>query len=170
MVIRLGRAPVVVPVSPPKDPLNYSAFYRTGKNPNKATLTGVAYKSIMHRVLLGTGNVRDGSMQRPRRPINLLHDRDPAHTSHAFRDWAAAYNINAVLLPPRSPDLDPLDYGVFGAAQRSLDSELERSPLSFQQQCAHMRQRIEQTNTDAAFAALPGRITRCIAARGWHFE
>lgn len=170
MVIKMGQPPVVAPVPLPRDHYPKSVWLTKGKNTERATLTGAAYKRIIKDILLGPGNERDGTLRPPRRPINLLHDRDPAHTSAEFREFAARYNINAVLLPPRSPDLDPLDYGVFGPAQRSLDRELEQRNMTFEQQCAYMEGFIKQANTDAAIAALPSRIARCIAARGWHFE
>jgi hypothetical protein len=170
VLIRKGQPPTVAPVPPPHDPHPRSVWLSKGKNTEHATLTGAIYKRIIKDTLLGPGNERDGTLHPPRHPINLLHDRDPAHRSKEFLAFAKRYNINAELLPARSPDLDPLDYGVFGPAQRSLDRELERRTMTFEQQCAYLEGHIKQANTDAAIAALPSRIARCIAARGWHFE
>lgn len=170
VLIRRGQPPLVTPVPPPRDHYPSSVWLSTGKNTERATLTGAAYKRIIKGMVLGPGNERDGTLRPARHPIKLLHDRDPAHTSKEFSEFAARYNIHAVLLPPRSPDLDPLDYGVFGPAQRALDQEVERRAMTFEQQCAYLQGRIMQVNTDAAITALPSRIARCIAAAGWHFE
>lgn len=170
VLIKRGQAPTVIAVPPPHDAHPHSVWLGKGKNPDVCELTGAAYRKMLKGVLVGPGSVQLGTVHVPRRPINLLHDRDPAHTSATFQAFATACNVNAVLLPPRSPDLNPLDYGVFGAAQKKLDAEMERRSMTWDQQCAFLEGAIKQADTDAAIAALPGRIQRCIAAKGGHFE
>jgi hypothetical protein len=63
-----------------------------------------------------------------------------------------------------------LDYGVFGPAQKKLDRAMEKRRLSWQEQCAFLEEAIKSSNTDAVIKALPGRIARCIKAKGGHFE
>lgn len=170
VLIKLGQAPTVIAVPTPNDQHPHSVWLGKGKDPNSRELTGPIYKKIIKDVTLGPGNLRDGTLRRQRHPIKLVHDREPAHTSAVFQSFATTYNISAVLLPPRSPDLNPLDYGVFGAAQKKLDAEMERRPMSFTQQCAFLEGAIKQADTDAVIAALHQRIKRCIAAGGGHFE
>jgi len=170
VVLKLGQPPTVHIVPAPYDPYAYTTWLAKGKNPDKRDLTGPTYKRFIKDTLLGTGSIATGTLQRPRRPLNLLHDRDSAHTSKVFTSFATTYNVNAVLLPPRSPDLDPLDYGVFGPAQRKLDAEMEKRRMTFEDQCTFLEQTIRASNTDAAIMALPGRIARCIKAKGGHFE
>jgi hypothetical protein len=167
--IQHGRSPVLKRLQA-HDHYPNSIWLGKGKNPDRPDLTGDTYKRIVKDTLLGKGNLRDGTLVPKRRPVNLLHDRDAAHTSTAFKSFAANYNINAVLLPARSPDLDPLDYGVFGPAQRKLDAERELRVMTFEEECTFLERAIQRTNTDAVIAALPGRIKRCIAAKGGHFE
>lgn len=168
--IKLGAPPTVIPIPPPHDPYSYTTWLKKDKDPNKRELTGVQYRKMVKDTLLGKGSLAAGTLRRPRKPINLLHDRDPAHTSKAFKTFTVNYNINAELLPPRSPDLNPLDYGVFGPAQKKLEAEMELRPMSFEQQCSFMEGAIKMANVDAAIAALPLRIKRCIQAKGGHFE
>ena len=78
--------------------------------------------------------------------------------------------MHGELLPSHSPDLDPLDYGVFGPAQRKLDRAMERRRMSWDEQCSFLEQAIKEANVDAAIEDLPRRIKKCIAAKGWHFE
>lgn len=101
---------------------------------------------------------------------NCVHDRDSAHKSKDFSKFADSCNINAVLLPARCPDLNPLDYGVFGPAQKKLDKEMELRKMSWDEQCSFLEAAINDSNVDAAIMALPQRIKRCIAAKGRHFE
>jgi hypothetical protein len=170
VIIKHGRPPTLKRLPPPNDPHPRSIWLGKGKNPERPDLTGAQYRVYVKDTLLGKGNLKDGTLRRPRRPVNLLHDRDTAHTSTAFKSFAASYNVNAVLLPARSPDLDPLDYGVFGPAQRKLEAERERRVMTFEEECTFLERAIQGANTDAAIAALPGRIKRCIAAKGGHFE
>lgn len=170
VIIKMGRKPVLKRLPPPYDPHPRSIWLGKGKDPKRPHLTATQYRTIVKDTLLGKGNLRDGSMRRPRRQTNLLHDHDSAHTSKAFGSFAANYNINAELLPVRSPDLNPLDYGVFGPAQKKLEAELERRRMTFEEQCTFLERTIRATNTDAAIAALPQRIKRCIKAKGGHFE
>lgn len=170
VLLKLGKPPMVKIVPPPADPYAYTTWLSRGKNPSKRDLTGITYKRFIKDALLGKGTIERGTLQLPRRPLNLLHDRDSAHTSKVFTSFVATYNVNAVLLPARSPDLDPLDYGVFGPAQKKLDAEMEKRRMTFDEQCSFLEQTIKETNTDAVIMALPGRIARCIKAKGGHFE
>jgi hypothetical protein len=168
--IRLGRKPVVCIVPAESDPGKHTTWLKKGVDPNKRDLRAVTYVRFTKSVLIGKGSFADGSAKVPRRTINLLHDRDGAHNSKAAKSFAAHYNVNAVLLPPRSPDLNPLDYGVFGPAQKKLDRAMEERRLSWEEQCAFLETALKDADTDAAIKVLPGRIARCIAAKGGHFE
>jgi len=170
VVIKHGRKPAVYPVPKTFNPHPNSKWLCKEGKLNKVDLTGKAYVKIMHKHLIGKGNLRDGTTTRPRRALHLLHDRDTAHTSKAFKSFAASYSVQAELLPPHSPDLDPLDYAVFGPAQRKLDRAMERQRMSWQEQCSFLEEAIKAAKVDAAIEQLPGRIKKCIAAKGWHFE
>lgn len=170
VVIKHGQQPAVYPVSKKANPHPNSVWLRKEGNLQHVDLTGTAYVKIMHQHLIGKGNLSDGTITRPRRTRYLLHDRDPAHTSKAFKSFAANYNVHVELLPPHSPDLDPLDYGVFGPAQRKLDRAMEWQRMSWDEQCSFLEQAIKAANVNAAIEDLPCRIKKCIAAKGWHFE
>ena len=169
-IIKYGRRPVVVPVRTPKDRFAYTTWASKEKEGGQAELTGGVYVTVIRKQLRPDYSRTKPAKWPPRDALNLLHDRDPAHTSKKFQKFAATYNINAKLLPPHSPDLDPLDYGVFGPAQQKLDQELERRAMTFDEQCEFLKQAIQAANSDAAIMQLPRRIALCIAAEGWHFE
>lgn len=169
-IIKHGKRPVVIPVKTPKDPYSYTTWAAKEKPGGQAELTGEVYSKVIRQELRPGCNLSDPAKRPPRRTVKLLHDRDTAHTSKAFQRFAASYNVDARLLPTSSPDLDPLDYGVFGPAQRRLDRELEQRDMTFEEQCQFLTACIQQANSDAAIEELPGRIQKCIAAGGWHFE
>ncbi len=170
VAIKLGRAPSVFIVPAASDPGKHSIWLRKGKDPKKRDLTGDTYKRFIKLLLFGKGNITDGTLKPARRPINLLHDRDAAHTAKAFTAFATTYNVNAVLLPPRSPDLNPLDYGVFGPVQKKLDKAIEEGRMTWDQQCSFLEDALKAAKVDAAIKQLPRRIARCIEAKGGHFE
>jgi hypothetical protein len=54
----------------------------------------------------------------------LVHDRSKAHGSTNVKHSLEEMNLACKVLPPRSPDLMPLDYGVFGSVKQQLGREL----------------------------------------------
>jgi len=69
VAIKLHQPPIVAPVPLGRDHYSGSVWLSTGKNTKRASLTGDTYKRIIKDILLGPGNVRDGTLQPPRRPI-----------------------------------------------------------------------------------------------------
>lgn len=108
--------------------------------------------------------------RRPPGGLKLVHDRDPAHTSAAFAAYASSQGMTVVTLPPKAPDLDPLDYGVFGLVKRQWERQVWEQRLPWEEQCQLAIQLLQQFDPSACIAALPHRIQQCIAANGWHFE
>lgn len=100
VVIKHGHPPAVYPVSKKANPHPHSVWLRKEGNLQHVDLTGTAYVKIMHQHLIGKGNLSDGTITRPRRTRYLLHDRDPAHTSKAFRAFAKNYNVHASCCHP----------------------------------------------------------------------
>jgi hypothetical protein len=52
--------------------------------------------------------------------VMLVFDRSRVHSSRMVTNWLHEQGINFKLAPPRSPDLMPLDYAVFGTAKLEL--------------------------------------------------
>ena len=68
-------------------------------------------------------------------PLVLVHDRDPSHKVRAVRCFLEARGIYNAMLPPRSPDLDPLDYCVFGNAKRVVEGKSPKNTAEFLTLC-----------------------------------
>jgi len=125
-------------------------------------IAAVRYHLLGERVDLPPRRVPSG--------LRLVHDRDPAHTSSAFTDFASQLGITVVTLPAKAADLDPLDYGVFGTVKRAWERQGEEGQLDWDAQCQLAIRMLEAFDPAACIAALPHRMQQCIAAQGWHFE
>ena len=100
----------------------------------------------------------------------LLHDRDPAHKDSIVSSWCGTKGITIELLPQRSPDLDPLDYGLFGVAKAKLDRAIQRQKLGWGDRCTELLKILRTQAADATIGELPLRWQACIQARGRHFD
>ena len=175
MAIRLGHPNLVVELPTPAQ-VEARAHTKKGApflkpdNPPSSALTSRSYtKRVLHE-LLGAGNTGGHLRRSPRNPVTLVHDRSPVHTAVETLKYASEHNIVLITLPARAADLDPLDYGVFGAVKKEWRRRMAKERLGWEQQCTLLIQLLQQADVSAAIKALPSRIQRCIAAKGSHLE
>lgn len=72
------------------------------------------------------------------------------------------------MLPPRSPDLDPLDYCVFGHCKLSVGRRDTINLLGFTRKCTALIQRLESLDAKVQTAGFKSRLKRVIDAKGGH--
>lgn len=170
MFVKVGCSPIVVVASKQsssQQKQSEASSSRAGSNDNIAW-SGQRYSECVQQALLrGAGSSAAG---RRSEELKLVHDRDSTHTSVAFTRFARSNNIQLLQLPPKSPDLDPLDYGVFGAVKRAWEKQVWADRLGWDAQCQLLIRLLEGYNPSAAIMSLPSRIEQCIEAQGWHFE
>ena len=165
--VRIGHPTIVVD-------LRYSGFatadspVMVGTGSGEYGWSGQRYADIVAYYLLGERV--DRAARRLPGGLTLVHDRDPAHTSTAFKAYASSKGITVVTLPAKAPDLDPLDYGVFGNVKREWERQVWQQRLNWDQQCQLAIRLLQRFDASATIAALPYRMQHCIAAHGWHFE
>jgi hypothetical protein len=99
----------------------------------------------------------------------VLHDRDPAHKSSTVKSLLKQLHLPAELLPPRSPDLMPLDYGIFGNCKRQARQQSPPQP-DWASTAIDFRKRVENAPFEKTIKQFPFRLKACIAAGGQHFE
>ena len=175
VAIRFGHPNLVVELPTPAQ-VEARAHSKKGApflkpdNPPSSALTSRSYtKRVLHE-LLGAGNTGGHLRRSPRNPVRLVHDRSPVHTAVETLKYAREHNIVLTTLPARAADLDPLDYGVFGAVKKEWRRRVAKERLGWEQQCTLLIQLLQQADVSAAIKALPSRIQRCIAAKGSRFE
>lgn len=174
--VRLGRRNVVVHLPTPEEVVT-RAKKKKGSvwvSPQVTACSPLTSKSYCRRVLMelvkAGQQVIGARRHSPRRPVKLVHDKDSVHTSKETRAFAARHNMELIELPARSPDLDPLDYGVFGAVKREWQRRVSKEQLSWSDQCSLLIELLEQADASAAIKALLSRIQKCKSAAGSHFE
>lgn len=111
-----------------------------------------------------------GHMQLRRRPSILWHDHDTTHLANSTRAWLQQHGIQELVMPVRSPDLDPLDYGVFGAAKSALRRCLSQTRMGWDEACRTFVAGLRAMDTDAIIRELPLRLQACIESNGGHIE
>lgn len=115
--------------------------------------------------------LRQGLMQSP--SLRIVHDRARPHTAKATTEWAARVGVQILTLPPRSPDLDPLDYGVFGSFKAKLFSDARvgrKQPWDWNKMCRKAVKRMRKFCADEAIMQYPRRVRACIAENGCHIK
>ena len=101
----------------------------------------------------------------------LVHDRSPVHTCKDVTGWLRQQGVQSVLLPPRSPDLSPPDYGIFGTVKRELYKLIHKPPrMAWDPACRWFVRRLEEFDNSRVLAQLPLRLQACIDAEGGHIE
>jgi hypothetical protein len=104
-----------------------------------------------------------------RSSVLLVHDKSRVHTSAKVSKGLFALNLRSRVQPPRSPDLQPLDYGFFGTVKAQLDRKLSRQ-AEWGLRVKTFKDIINQTDFRASIMQFPARLKACIEADGKHFN
>lgn len=104
-----------------------------------------------------------------RRHALLVHDRSRVHQSKCVQQGLAAMKLESILAPPRSPDLMPLDYGLFGTIKQQLGRELPPT-AKWEAKAPRFMQLLTEASIQAAVEGYRMRLEACIAAGGYHID
>jgi transposase len=106
------------------------------------------------------------------RPHNyvLYHDRYPAHTSKQTQTWMDQHNLQTVVLPPKSPDLNPIE-NVWGIISREIFEGTQTynsaESLMAAVQAAWDRVQLDSRLRRRLVGSMPERLRAVKAAKGW---
>lgn len=143
------------------------ATYVTKAGKPAARMTADEYVAVLKDAV-----VHYGKHQLAAENLLLIHDRSSCHPKggpFALTVGKRSTTIKVMLAPPRSPDLMPLDYSVFGLVKRALRKELpihtpwHATVLAFVEKL----QTFEPTET---INALPKRMRYVQEHGGEHYE
>ena len=98
-------------------------------------------------------------------------DSVPAHHACATVEYLRqAEFISSDLWPPNSPDLNPVDYKIWGCVQKHVYQKPIRDVDQLKQRLVEVWSDVQQTVVDAAFGEWMKRLRACVRVKGHHFE
>jgi hypothetical protein len=99
----------------------------------------------------------------------IVHDRATPHGSHAVKEWLEQLGKRASTLPPRSPDLMPLDYGIFGTVKQAL---ARSTPLhaEWSQEVSNFKELLDEAPVEQTIGQFKLRLRAVIEAKGGHID
>ena len=110
-------------------------------------------------------------------PNDFIFQQDgaPAHTSHLAQDWLMQKTPDFIKKdewPPNSPDLNPLDYHVWGAMLEKYQAHTPKpkNKTELKTVLQGIWNDLPQEPIDRAILSFRTRLQACIKALGGHFE
>lgn len=100
-------------------------------------------------------------------------DSAPAHRAREtvrFLEQATPAFIPPDLWPPNSPDLNPVDYKIWGTVQQRVYQSRVHNVDELKQRLVNIWHGMEQSFIDSAIDEWRGRLRACVRAKGGHFE
>jgi hypothetical protein len=111
---------------------------------------------------------KNPSFRKLRNKVLLIHDRSRVHSKGSIEGvpWEVAMH------PPRSPDLMPLDYGVFGTAKNEevRISSSKKQGMSWEERVSTFKTILKGYEVTHTIEQYPKRLKACIDNNGHHFE
>jgi hypothetical protein len=100
-------------------------------------------------------------------------DSAPAHRAGdtvRLLEQATPAFIPPDLWPPNSPDLNPVDYKIWGIVQQRVYQSRVHNVDELKQRLVNIWHGMEQSVIDSAIDEWRGRLRACVRAKGGHFE
>ena len=90
--------------------------------------------------------------------------------AEAIKFALAQQLIIFLLWPPNSPDLNPVDYKIWGAVQQQVYQTKVHNLGELKQRLVDVWQGMRQSIIDDAIDEWQKRLRACVRAKGGHFE
>lgn len=129
-------------------------------------LSAPEYKAFLQCALDHFNRQVPGLKRNPK--LRIIHDRAKPHTSQVVTQWASEQRIKVHVLPPRSPDMDPLDYGIFGPFKIWLQRSSARHGWTWDEKCQKAVAYLKSVDVGPTVKQFPQRLRACIEADGHH--
>ena len=139
--------------------------YNTKKGDTATSMTSAEYVDVLEGIFRTTSGMR-----RLPKPAIFFHDRDPSHLPDEVAQVIRDHGMQPELLPPRSPDLDPLDYAVFGHSKRWWRRNFPPVGSSWDVRCAAFVKHLEGLDPSVQVAHYVSRLHRVVDEEGGHIE
>lgn len=105
--------------------------------------------------------------------IILQQDWAPAHRARSTKTWLRNNRISFLdenIYPAASPDLNPMDYSIWGWIQQCLRETNLQTVEDLKVEVVRIWETLPQNSINQAIDQLPGRLDKLLAANGERFE
>jgi hypothetical protein len=99
----------------------------------------------------------------------LVHDKSKQHCSKTAVEGLQKLGLAVMVQPPRSPDVMPLDYGVFGFIKKQLVRDVPRH-AAWGERVERFKELLLECSPASTIAEYPLRLKAIIDSKGGHIE
>ena len=109
------------------------------------------------------------------RQRNLVFQQDsaPCHTATRVAEFLRTENIDFWTKedwPPNSPDLNPLDYGIWGMLEQEVYRKPPKNLQDLESKIRRAWESLDLSKVNRCIDRFKGRLRQCEDAKGSHFE
>lgn len=97
--------------------------------------------------------------------LMLVHDRSTCHTRSEMDVCVPGATLTTVTAPPRSPDLMPLDFAVFGCVKRQVLNAMQHD-WTWAKRAKHFVDTLQSFKPQACIESYPLRLQECYETGG----
>lgn len=136
--------------------------YSTIKGDPASRMTTKEYIECVRSAMIHFAGKGATVYQRERvvKQLRLVHDKSTCHPGAPIDVGLPGAKLNVSMAAPRSPDLMPLDYAVFGLAKRKL-LDAQQSHWTWADRAAFFIRTLQDFNPKACIEAYPARLQEC---------
>lgn len=146
----------------------------TGRTPLVFLPRGVKVNGMVYREEVLEGCLKPWATKHFKgAPYTFQQDSAPSHTARATQDWLrrnAPGFITSAEWPPHSPDLNPLDFCIWGLLESKVCASRHTTVEGLKASLVREWKRLPQEVVRASCEAFETRLSAVIKARGGHIE
>eukprot|EP00703_Trepomonas_sp_PC1_P005564 JAP91042.1 DDE superfamily endonuclease domain containing protein [Trepomonas sp. PC1] len=101
--------------------------------------------------------------------LMLQQDNAPIHASAYTKYQFDIMGLDVIDWPSKSPDLNPIEH-LWANIKRKLKGMKFSNRASFEQEIINQWNSVSQDDLRKLVESMPGRVQKCIKAKGWYFQ
>lgn len=141
--------------------------YKTKRGADAGSIVGDEYVDCVKAAL--DHYMQFPAFRRLHASAMLVHDKSNVHMSKPVMQALKDMQLRVEVQPPRSPDLMPLDYGIFGFTKNQLERALSKH-TKWSDRVQKFKQLLTSASAVATIEEFPLRLQACIDSNGEHLQ
>lgn len=138
--------------------------------PKGFRLTALEYQAVLKKTLVPW---MKGVASKYNKPFVFQQDGAPAHTAHTTQRFLEESNIkfwSKTMWPPSSPDLNPLDYAVWGQVEEMACSKRHENVTELKKSVNKAWRNMSKEFLVTVCSRFRSKLEKCVAAKGGLIE